>query len=397
MIIEKTENGIYKMLDLSELPTKKWGDKEKIDWDNVKDSEAILVYGEHREKIYLTFNQRTKGSLLINVSARGLTKTMYKNNLLRVQMWFFFCEKAPHFMYKYLIDKEHMKLPKNSSKRVGFQCPTCGERKTHYFYNIARNGFSCAYCRDTKSLPERVVSHILKHNSIVNFQEYKHPELNGRRFDFFLPNQNTFIEVHGEQHFRAAFGEGKFIKTKESDEEKRRFCKENGYKLVEIDASQSNISFILSQLSKAPIKLKIMSVGELEERVYGERNFLDRKHILEMYEAGSNTQEISTKYGISISLVYKILNEMDAPMRKKGRRVVNINSQIIYQNPNRAHKLVGLKTSSPIHACCKQQQKTAGKHPVTGEPLKWMYYEDYVEKYGTEGLTEYMEDKRELL
>lgn len=392
MIIEKTENGIYKMLDLSELPTKKWGNKEKIDWDNVKDSEAILVYGEHREKIYLTFKQRTKSSLLINVSVRGLTKTMHKKNLLRIQMWFFFCEKAPQFMYEYLVDKEYMKLPKNSSKRIKFQCPTCGERKTHYFYNVARHGFACAYCRATRSLPERVVNQILKHNSIMFIQEYEHPELSRRRFDFFLPSQNIFIEVHGEQHFRAAFGEEKFKKTKESDAEKRMFCKEKGYKLIEIDASQSNISFILSQLSKAPIKLEIMNRRELEEKVHGERNFLNRKHILKMYEEGSRVHEISLRYGISTSLVYKILNEMGANM-KKGRKVVNMNSQVVYQNPSHAHKLVGLKTSSPIHACCKRQVKSAGKHPVTGEKLKWMYYEDYVEKYGTEGLTEHVEEE----
>jgi len=31
-----------------------------------------------------------------------------------------------------------------------------------------------------------------------------------------------------------------------------------------------------------------------------------------------------------------------------------------------------------ISACCRHKQKTSGKHSQTGEPLVWMYYEDYL-------------------
>lgn len=31
-----------------------------------------------------------------------------------------------------------------------------------------------------------------------------------------------------------------------------------------------------------------------------------------------------------------------------------------------------------IVACCKGQRKSAGRHPITGEPLHWMYYDDYL-------------------
>ena len=35
-----------------------------------------------------------------------------------------------------------------------------------------------------------------------------------------------------------------------------------------------------------------------------------------------------------------------------------------------------------IKKCCQGEIETAGKHPVTGKKLKWMYYEDYENKYG---------------
>lgn len=35
-----------------------------------------------------------------------------------------------------------------------------------------------------------------------------------------------------------------------------------------------------------------------------------------------------------------------------------------------------IKNSTDISACCRGRQKSAGKHPVTGEKLKWKYLED---------------------
>ena len=34
--------------------------------------------------------------------------------------------------------------------------------------------------------------------------------------------------------------------------------------------------------------------------------------------------------------------------------------------------------SKKIIACCKGKGKTSGKHPITKEPLQWMYYKDYL-------------------
>jgi group I intron endonuclease len=36
------------------------------------------------------------------------------------------------------------------------------------------------------------------------------------------------------------------------------------------------------------------------------------------------------------------------------------------------------KARNQISSCCKGKRKSAGKYPETGEPLRWMYYEDYI-------------------
>jgi hypothetical protein len=69
------------------------------------------------------------------------------------------------------------------------------------------------------------------------------PEWLGRqRFDIYFPELNAAIEYNGAQHFVAVglFGGDEGLKlTKLRDEEKRRKCKENNCKLLEVDENYS--------------------------------------------------------------------------------------------------------------------------------------------------------------
>ena len=40
----------------------------------------------------------------------------------------------------------------------------------------------------------------------------------------------------------------------------------------------------------------------------------------------------------------------------------------------------GGRIASHIGECCQGKRKSTGKHPETGEPLRWMYYDEYLEK-----------------
>ena len=58
------------------------------------------------------------------------------------------------------------------------------------------------------------------------------------RFDFYLPDYNTLIEYDGRQHFEIGSGNldnpTKFELTKQHDEFKNKWAKENGYNLIRI-------------------------------------------------------------------------------------------------------------------------------------------------------------------
>jgi group I intron endonuclease len=60
------------------------------------------------------------------------------------------------------------------------------------------------------------------------------------------------------------------------------------------------------------------------------------------------------------------------------RKVICITTGKIFNTIKEAAEEYNIKNKSPISRCCKNKAKSAGKHPETGEPLRWMYYENYI-------------------
>lgn len=81
---------------------------------------------------------------------------------------------------------------------------------------------------------------LLKSSKIRFFQEYTFPKCyNGLyRFDFYLPNLNTCLEINGAQHYvyTPHFHKSKsdFLKAQERDRRKIAYCLAQGIKLYEI-------------------------------------------------------------------------------------------------------------------------------------------------------------------
>lgn len=75
------------------------------------------------------------------------------------------------------------------------------------------------------------------------------------------------------------------------------------------------------------------------------------------------------------SELQRFLNRTD----KKCRRVVCLTTDKIFKSMTDAVNEYNLKFYDGIRLCCKKKQSYSGIHPLTGEKLKWMYYEDYLE------------------
>lgn len=63
---------------------------------------------------------------------------------------------------------------------------------------------------------------------------------------------------------------------------------------------------------------------------------------------------------------------------KEDKKIICITTGDIFDNVTFARQYCNVSVSSHINACCRGEAKSAGKHPITGEYLKWMYLEDYI-------------------
>lgn len=71
----------------------------------------------------------------------------------------------------------------------------------------------------------------------------------------------------------------------------------------------------------------------------------------------------------------------EAQWREKShcaRKIVCLNTKEVFECILSASEWCGLSSSSLIHRHLSKNAKSAGKHPITKEPLQWCYYEDYI-------------------
>lgn len=70
----------------------------------------------------------------------------------------------------------------------------------------------------------------------------------------------------------------------------------------------------------------------------------------------------------------------------RATKIVCLNTNMLFLTIKEAMLWCGQKNNCGIVSCCQNKFKYAGRHPETGEKLQWMYYKDYIEKYGGDSL-----------
>jgi len=141
------------------------------------------------------------------------------------------------------------------------------------------------YCTEKikGSYPERIVNSLLTSLGIDFAQEYVFPwsvitnkqgkQISAKRYDFFIPDLSTIIEVHGSQHYDGSFeslGGRTLAEEQENDRQKERLAKENGIKhYIVINALNSNLDYIKTSIMlnselAAMIDLSSINWNEIE-------------------------------------------------------------------------------------------------------------------------------------
>lgn len=131
---------------------------------------------------------------------------------------------------------------KGMHEDITVTCPIHGDFEIEAVYHL--NGGGCPKCT-VLSKGETLVRNWLVDNGIdfnpqytINFKEQSIFGRNKIRVDFYLPNCNTIIEYHGEQHYRQTekfhSDEFDFMVQQDRDIRLRQYCKHHKIRLIEI-------------------------------------------------------------------------------------------------------------------------------------------------------------------
>ena len=217
--------------------------------DIVKGCEILDVRKHFEKYFYLVYNIKEEvHGTLSNQQLNALKTNNYVPNGMVPQSKMLYHHKHIH---KYIINREDLFNHKHTSKKyIEIQCPNCLKVSKVRVKDITRDNYSCTCSKQKHSFGERVTQAYLDVLGVDYIREYKFKDLGLKRFDFYLPEFNTVVEVHGLQHYQEVTGYMSHEVTKESDIEKRQFCKDNDIQYVEIDARKSTFKHIIGSLNQ---------------------------------------------------------------------------------------------------------------------------------------------------
>lgn len=291
------------------------------------------------------------------------------------------------------------KYTQSSNVRVDWVCQNCKAIISNKkIYQIRKNGISCNRCSDGISFGEKVVYNILEQQGIMFTREKTFDWSNNKRYDFYLPHQNTVIEVHGMQHYQQT--SRKSARTLEEEQANDRYKYEMAMNndienYIVIDARESSTEWIKNSLlnNKNNYIIKTHNIDWIECSRYASKSL-----IIEVCEYWKNngkpsTLAVSQKFKIGVPTIVKFLKQgasngwcdydVDKSRLKgmqllglKRRKVLcqlSLNGELIkeWDYINNVAYEFNVTPSAIAKACKSKSHKSCG--------FKWMYKEDYDE------------------
>lgn len=259
---------------------------------------------------------------------------------------------------------------------------------------VGYKGVYCVRCSRNISLGEKFI-YALLNNKGLNFKREKSFEWSdNKRYDFYLYDYNTIIEVHGAQHYSEGSGAWKSLASiQNNDEYKHKLANINGINnYIVIDARRSEFTYIRNSILESPlINLLNITIDDLNSINYKEVDtiFTD---IWVLREKGKSVTEIATELDLSNSTVVKYLkigNELGyceyiveeelekAIIKRKlklSRKVVKLDKDNnfieCFDSVEDAGRSINNKSGTAIYKYCRGLRESSNG-------FKWMYKDEY--------------------
>lgn len=308
------------------------------------------------------------------------------------------------YLRRYVKNIEESKnIGSGSSRKIEWVCPNCKNTKMQAPNKIKTRGFNCNICSKNESYSERLMEELLKLNN-ENYEKQK--RFDGCKnksylpFDFAIYNEDGellyLVEMEGAQHYEdRTNSKWDFESIKRNDNIKREFCKKENINLIEIDSSISDFNFIIKNIKETELNylfnnIKEKDIDKVKTNILIREYKVDIELIKELHDKGISFLSIEEKTGIKRKKIVSILKKLGVYTAREGsknnaRSVVCLNNKLLFHRMDEAIRYVGLKQQTNITAVCRGRREYCGK--VNGDKARWMYYDEYVDKYGYKGLS----------
>jgi len=314
----------------------------------------------------------------------------------------------------FLVNKEDsLKYSRSSKIKLLMRCQHCGHEKKRSLCELSLIGFACECCGDGKSYSNKFLFNFLKQihnlNIIKDFETEKRfkwlkyvfrEKLRQGCLDgyFELNDKQYGVEMDGGFHTKDNKMSGQ---TKEEskyiDDEKDMLCEKYGIEVIRIDCIKSEQQYIkngiMDKLSSI-LNFKENDINWSECHEAGISNLV--KIACDLWSNGiKNTIKIAIKLKLHYNTVSRYLKQGAELGWCDYDPVEESNINLLSMHKNNCKKIICIITgeifnsileaeirynidASNISKCCRRIQKSAGRHPITGEKLRWQYYSEYI-------------------
>ena len=304
-------------------------------------------------------------------------------------------DKARWMMDLGLSEEDAKTHTPGSNDKVKVRCPDCGNIKEIAPAKIQQTHSIGCSCGDGISYPEKLMESVLIQLNIDYERQYR---IDKFRYDFYLSEHNTVIEVHGEQH-------GQFIKNGEltlvertkgftyskrdeikNDADKCWTAYKNGVEnYITVDCYISELEYIRLNILDSELN-ELLDLNKIDWIKCGEYALKNKvKEVCEYYHLGISTADLAKEFNMGRTSIINYLKsgaklgwctyDAKEEMRRSGRfsgklyggynrkqvSQFTLEGEFIkkYDSAREAARKTGIDYGN-ISKCCNGRYKTAG-------------------------------------
>lgn len=201
----------------------------------------------------------------------------------------------------------------NSNLKVDWRCDGCNIIiKGKDVHTTKVQGLYCLNCSDKSSIGERIMHSLLVYLEVSFKHEVSFEWSENKRYDFYLLDFNTIIEVHGEQHYIGGFerkGGDSLEVNIENDKLKKSLANENEIDdYIVIDARKYSYQWIMDSIMDSELK-DILNLSEEKLKGFNfDINSSRIKDVWNLWNSGvKNAKNIELTLKISRASVFRYL------------------------------------------------------------------------------------------